>query len=148
MAKWDIPPGWVCDAMEENCHKRFTPTRHQRSHLTPRYKCERTYTSFGSIAHCSQNFLFIYFFLCSVRRGNKKIHLLTEAEHSKFEYLRISENYTFRKTKGPHSKSFGSSPLITVQDLLFQSFSSKSTSQQGGRTHPKQLPLRQCRHEG
>lgn len=93
-------------------------------------------------------FFFIYFFLCSVRRGKKKIHLLTEAEHSKFEYLHISENYTFRKTKELHSKSFGSSPLTTVQDLLFQSFSSESTSQQGGRTHPKQLPLRQCRHEG
>lgn len=61
VAKWDTPPRWVCDAMEENCHKRFTPTRHQRSHLTPRYKCERTYSSFGSIAHCSHNFIYFFF---------------------------------------------------------------------------------------
>ena len=42
--QWGVPPHWVCDAVEGNCLKRFTPTRYQRSHFTPRYKPEGTYT--------------------------------------------------------------------------------------------------------
>lgn len=124
--------------MEGNCLKRYTPTRHQRSHLTPRYKSEGTYTLFGSIALRTSGFAVVFVLHSALKKGKKKIHLAAEAEPSKSECSTsvFQKTIHLRKPRSHTVKVLESSPLTKVQDLLFQLASSKGTSQQGSRTQP------------
>lgn len=82
--------------------------------------------------------LLVLFSILFLKEGKKKIHLSAGAELSKFEYsTRVFQKTVNLGERGNHIvKVLKSSPLITTQDLLFQSMSSNGTSQQGTRTQP------------
>lgn len=138
----------VCDAMEGNCHKRPTPTRHQKSHLTTRYNSGGTYTLAPLLWDLLVLLLSLLLSLFTERQ--EKDSSASRSGTSKFEV----NTGVFQKTV--HLGNLGNcivkvieaSPLTPVQDLLFQLASSKGTSQQGGHTKWWDLPFRQHKKGG
>lgn len=130
-------PHWVCDVTEGSYHKRSTPTRHQKSHLTTRHNS-------GEPTHCSASLLWellvllLSLLLILFTKRQEKDPSASRSGTSKFE---VSTGI-FQKTVhlgNPGNctvKDQEASPLTLVQDLLFQMASFKGTSQQGGHAQP------------